>query len=137
MMRGCRMLSGVPPVFGSVERYGAIGTLLPSAVPSVSTGFAFSALNKFACARTWVPPNLKIRLIAKSSWFHRGSYLVPGVASLTVIAGSPAKRDGSTIAPGVQPGTAQSLGYRVAPRLIVQFKPPLSTAFVVAFGAPA
>ena len=61
------MLSGVPPVFGSVERNGAIDTLLPSAVPSVRTGFAFSALNKFTCARTCVEPNLKIRLTAKSS----------------------------------------------------------------------
>src|SRR5215831_13464088 len=137
MMRGCRMLSGVPPVFGSVDRNGAIGTLLPRAVPSVSTGFAFSALKRFTCARTCVAPNLKIRLMAKSSWFHRGSYLVPGVPNRTVIAGSPAKREGSTIAPGVHPGTAQSLGYRVVPRAIVQVKPPLSIAFVVAFGAPA
>src|SRR6478672_2820333 len=137
MIRGCRMLSGVPPLFGSDERNGAIDTLLPSAVPSVRTGFAFSALKRLSCARSCFAPNLNVRLRAKSSWFHRGSYLVPGDASLTVIAGSPEKRDGSTIAPGVHPGTAQSLGYRVEPRLIVQFTPPLSIAFVVAFGAPA
>ena len=36
---------------------------------------------------------------------------MPGDASCKVIDGSPANRDGRTIAPGVQPGTAQSFGY--------------------------
>ena len=75
------MLIGVPPERGSDDENGTIDTLLPSAVASVRTGFAFSALNRFTCARTCLSPNLNVRLRLKSSWFHRGSNLVPGVAA--------------------------------------------------------
>src|SRR5580765_3654694 len=126
------MLIGVPPELGSDDKNGAIDTLLPSDVDSVSTGFAFNALNSVSCPRTCFAPNLNTRLRPKSSWFHRGSYRVPGAANWTVIAGSPANREGRTIAPGVQPGTLQSLGYRVEPRLTVQLKPPAA-----ALSAPA
>ena len=61
------MLIGVPPVFGSVVKYGAIDTLLPSDVVSVRTGFAFSALNSVTCARTDFPLNLNVLLRLKSS----------------------------------------------------------------------
>ena len=81
-----------------------------SAVPSLRIEFAFNALNRSTCAWTVVFQMRKVRRTPKSSWFVRGRYRVPGDASCTVIAGSPAKRDGSTIAPGVQPGTVQSVG---------------------------
>src|SRR6185295_17455410 len=99
-MRGCRMVVGVPPELGSGDRNGA--TVVLRAVPSVRTGFAFSALNRSTWPCTVTPwLNRNVRLSRKASWFQRGSYLVPGDATLTTMAGSPAKREGGTIAPGV------------------------------------
>src|SRR5213593_1679643 len=134
MIRGCRIVNGVPPALGSVDRNGA--TVVLSAVPSLRIAFELSALNRSTCACTTAVRTLKVRRTPKSSSFERGSYRVPGDDSLTVMDGSPLKRAGRTIPPGVQPGTVQSFGYRVEPLVMVQFRPPLSIVFVVALGTP-
>src|SRR5579864_2038403 len=122
MRRGWRIVNGVPPALGSDDTKGA--TVELRAVPSLRMAFPFNALNRSTCACTVMVLKRKTRLTPKSSWFKRGSYLVPGGTSCKVIEGSPAKREGSTTAPGVQPGTVQSIGYRVLPRVMVQLTPP-------------
>jgi hypothetical protein len=128
------MVSGTPPALGSDDTKGA--TVELSAVPSLRMAFPFSALNRSTCACTVLFLMRNVRLTPKSSWFKRGSYLVPGDASCNVIEGSPAKRAGSTMAPGTQPATVQSFGYRVLPLVIVQLTPPAEVAVEGSFFTP-
>src|SRR5258708_33407072 len=134
MRRGCRTVSGTPPAVASDDTKGA--TVELRAVPSLRMAFPFSALNRSTCACTVLVLKWNVRLTPKSSWFVRGSYLVPVGASCNSIEGSPAKREGSTMAPGVQPATVQSFGYRVLPRVMVQLAPPAEVAVEGSFFTP-